>query len=821
MNAGLRIGARARVTSMPRIGAGGAALLALLALPGAAGAASLSGTIVEKGGKAPLAAVDVVVRGVPDSTVVHHATTGADGRFRVDSLRAGRYALRAALVGYLPYRIPELTLTGAAALDLGTITLAVAPVAVKGVEVSTARATAILAPDRNIYLARDIAGAASGSATDVLRAVPELDVDIDGRVSLRGSSSVTIQLNGRASPLKGDALTTFLKQLPSSRIERVEVLANPSAKYDPEGAAGIVNLVLKGDASLGISGSVNGTVGDAWTGPGTRIAWQQGPVTMFGGISGSLGRGSYSNDTNRLDYLSSPPGSFASASGSAYRSGYGFGDASVDVALTGKVTLYGTAYGYRNASDTDAFTQAALTDSTSAATRYVRSDASRADGHTASYTLGLQHVVQQGKNERSIELLVSDSDYGNRSAGLQRTLEPSGVADQISRQTSATGDHQRSLEADDTHPLGAHGKLEAGYRGVDRHTTNSGALAYFAGDSLIVTPQSAANDYELHEIFHSGYLTLGSTFGRLSVQIGARGELARAAFDLRSSGQSFDHDYRSLFPSANLAWDFGGGRTMRVTYSKRIERPSAYYLNPDVPTTDSLNHYVGNPYLGPKYTHSVTLDASWTGGRGSLRLSPYFRETTGNWDQVTTVDTNGVATTTWRNASAVRFLGVSVTASLRQTGRLGGTVGASVYREHHDAGNLSSQYRSEATNGSANANLTFKLTPMLDLQGYLRFSPAQTLAQGRSSTYTFLNLGARWKVVGEKLTASLWVRDPFNMAHFSRTTGDSTYAQTSSSHNSLRGAAFTLSWTWGHAPNQTQRRQSAEESQPDATGPAR
>jgi outer membrane receptor protein involved in Fe transport len=121
------------------------------------------------------------------------------------------------------------------------------------VDVSTARATAIVAPDRNIYLTKDMPAASTGNATDVLRSVPELDVDIDGHVSLRGSSSVNIQFNGRVSPLKGDDLTNYLRQMSGGRIERVEVMANPSAKYDPEGTAGIVNIVLKDNADLGLS----------------------------------------------------------------------------------------------------------------------------------------------------------------------------------------------------------------------------------------------------------------------------------------------------------------------------------------------------------------------------------------------------------------------------------------------------------------------------------------------------------------------------------------------------------------------------------------
>jgi outer membrane receptor protein involved in Fe transport len=414
--------------------------------------------------------------------------------------------------------------------------------------------------------------------------------------------------------------------------------------------------------------------------------------------------------------------------------------------------------------------------------------------------------------------MQSDTHNDNQGDGLRHTLVPAGQDDQVSRQEGASGYHERALEIDDTQPLGAHGKFEAGYHGSDRRTTNSSELRFFDGDSLVATPLSGTSDYSHREVLHSGYVTLGSTFGRLSLQVGARTEAAFTTFDVRSTGQQYVTDYRSLFPSANATWDFGKGRTVRLTYSKRIERPSASYLNPDVPSTDSLNRFVGNPHLEPKYTHSYSLDGSWTGARGSLRLSPYYRETVDNWDRVTQVNSTGVATTTWMNASSVRFFGTSLTASLRQTQRLGGTISVSVYRERHDASNLSGQYRQEATNWSANGNVVLKTTNALDLQGYLRYSPAQTLAQGSVSSYTYSNLGLRLKI-GQSVWASLWISNPFNVARYVSATGDAAYAQSSTTQWGSRWFSLTLTWTWGKPPEQKPRRQGSDQPQQDAPIP--
>ncbi len=289
---------------------------------------------------------------------------------------------------------------------------------------------------------------------------------------------------------------------------------------------------------------------------------------------------------------------------------------------------------------------------------------------------------------------------------------------------------------------------------------------------------------------------------------------------MRSSGRRYDHDYRTLFPSANLAWDFGRGRTVRASYSKRIERPYPYYLDPDVPSSDSLNRYVGNPALGPRYTHSWSVDASWTGARGSLRMSPYFRETVDNWDLVTTVDTNGAATSTYRNASSIRVLGASLTASLRQSGRVGGTASLGVSREHHDASNLSALFRNDVTGWSANGNVTVRLTATVDVQAYLRYSPARALAQGRASSYTALSLTARRKL-GEAAWLSVTVNDPFDLSSYTSTTGDATYSQISTTHNRQRSLSSAFSWSWGKPPEAKERKQSADAPPQDTPGPGR
>jgi hypothetical protein len=252
----------------------------------ASGRGRVSGKVVAAETGQPIPGAAVVVHRAGDSTVVSRSVTGADGAFRVTGLAPGRYDVRIRHLGYSPHTVTGLSIAaGAPAVELGVIRLATAPIALEGLEVEADRGPAVLAADRTIYSTKDMPASAGGKAIDVLRNVPELEVDIEGKVSLHGLQSVAIHINGRPAPMRGEALQNSLQQFPADRIERIEVIPNPSAKFDAEGMAGIVNIVLKDDVDLGLSGSLSANTGTRGSGGSARLAYQRGPLTFFGGGS--------------------------------------------------------------------------------------------------------------------------------------------------------------------------------------------------------------------------------------------------------------------------------------------------------------------------------------------------------------------------------------------------------------------------------------------------------------------------------------------------------------------------------------------------------
>lgn len=777
----------------------------------------IRGAVVSEGGQAVVAA-SVTVRGRgPDNAVLGSALTGADGHFRVSGLPVpGRYAVQVRRLGYTPVAATIALTAAAPDVEVGRLSLAPSPVALEGIEVSAERAPVVMSGDRTIYATKALAAAQSGTALDVLRSNPELEVDMNGAISLRGSTSVAIQLNGRAAPIRGEALQNYLQNLPGSRIERVEVVANPSAKYDAQGIGGIVNIVLKGNADLGLSGTLTALAATRGESSGSgRMAYQAGRVTFFGGGSASLARRSANNHDERENLLARPVTFLDLTSDSRNKGTFGSFDGSLEYRLAPRLTAWAAGSRWAAGSDIDGLASYLWMDS-------VRTPTSRSqrvavygyDYATSDATVGLRRQVQPQRDEWSVELRrnVNGNDSEGNFADRSLTLDGGGTdPPTYTLNTSDNEIRQWTLQADATRPLGPVSKLDAGYRGSWRRETNANVLS--EAPSLVAAATAAdPSAYRMDEDVTAGYLTGTSRIMRVGVQAGLRVEQAGTRFHLPLTDERFDNRYRSLFPSATLTYALDRTRQLRLSYSKRVDRPVAYQLNPDIPATDPLNRFRGNPNLRPRYTHSLSGDASWTGSDLTLRLTPFFRRTVNSWEQVKHVDSAGVSTVTYENVSSIEEYGAGATASLRQSRRLGGYASLATYRRSYRLGGATSlsQAVRPGLYWALNSNLSFKATPRLDLQGMLNYTPPRDIPQGRISGMLMTYVNARQRVLGTRGSVNLSLVDPFDLWRWKFETHDPTHVQTSHSTQTMRAARLGFSWNFGRPP-QSARRDTAEE----------
>jgi hypothetical protein len=776
----------------------------------------ISGEVADADGRR-LETVAITLRSATDSAVVTGALTDRSGRFRVDGLAPGGYLLRVSMVGYLPRNSEEIVLTAESpAVDLGVIVLEVSAIELDAIEAVAERAAMVVEADRTVYNTAAMPVASSGTATDVLRAVPELEVDVNNNVKLRGNQTVAVHLNGRPTPMRGEQLANFLQQLPGNRIDRVEVMPNPSARHDPEGIGGIVNIVLKENADLGLSGSasVNASTRNRQYANG-RLNYQRGRITLFSGAGASTFR-QWSANYDLRENLVTTPVTFIEQTTASDFEGLGWNaDWTVELRVGRQATLWSNAWMFFNSSDSNADTEySVLDDAQVVSERYDRLNDNEMTFGNYNFGFGFKQIFQPQREELTIDGRITrgENDGATHQLRIFHLLAgaPVDTSPELLLNDIDSGNGTVSIQADYNRRFGD-SRIEAGYRAWQRTQDNDNRLRIFESADATEPMQEMHAAYDFTETFHSLYGTYSRTLGRFTVQGGLRAEYTSRTFESGVFDATFDRDYTTLFPSFSASFSPAQGRTARFQYSRRISRPMPFYLDPFVPPTDPLNRNIGNPELRPTLTNSVSLDYSITGGRGTLRVAPYYRQSTDVWERIRTVDEDGVATSRWENGRSSNAYGSNFTLSLPPSGRVSGSVNLNVYRDVRDGTNIGSGYRRAAMLWSAGGNISAKLTSSLTAQLFGNHFPMQSILQGRASGYTFTSLSVRQQLGGPRSSISLQVMDPFNLYRYNSSTSDPTYHQTSRSTARMRVATLGFTYNFGRPPQQQSRRQAGPE----------
>lgn len=802
--------------------------------PGGPGAAqqqggTVRGTVLNPEGQ-PVNGGQIAVWSVADSTLVTGAVARPDGTFRIDGLRPGRYYLKVSALGYSTATTGVVAITPQAReADVGAVRLAGA-IQLEGLTVTAEAAPAGFAPDRNTYSTRDMPSTAGGNATDVLQNVPAVEVDQDGRVSLRGNQNVAVQVNGRPSPMTGDQLGNFLRQLPANMVDRVEVIPNPSARYEPEGMAGIINIVLKQNADLGLSGGLIAGVGTGgrYNGSG-NLGWQAGPLTLFG----SYGFRHDERNSTGLNYLER----YATAGGAPvsildqdingeFNMTSHMFNGTADYKLSGRDVLSATSMlSLGDFGNNSLNTYAERDGGNALVRRYTGRNGIEFNDLTLDGSLAFKRTITPQQHELSAELRYNRNDHQNDNDFSEQVLTLDGgtandtplLQNLLTDALTTTG----SLQVDYTRPFGARTRLETGYKGTRRGLDNALDVTEFDyAQGGWVTNTLRSNAFEYDETVHAGYAVLNQGVGRVDLQAGLRAEHTSREFFLENTGETYPKEYWSFFPSGLAAFNVDDRRQLRLSYSRRIQRPDTRLLNPFGFNEDQRNRMVGNPALEPEYTHALELGYQHSLPFGSLQVTPFFRRTENAIRRIREVR-GDTTITSFQNLETSDSYGTDVNGSLRM-GKVSGFASFSAYRTVTDAGSLGDSFNSDGFGWSARVSGNVAVTPRLDLQGFVMYRAPMAVEQGRIGAMTFSNVSLRQKVMGDRGSISLRVMDPLNRMGFSSRTTDPMYLQLNERQFNGRAAYLTFSYNFGQQPRLRNRPQTEVQeptTPPSAVGP--
>jgi outer membrane receptor protein involved in Fe transport len=789
--------------------------------PPASGPGEIRGTVLDAESGAPVARASVAVRSAADSALVAGAIARPDGTFRIEGLRPGSYHLKVSMMGYGAHNTRVAVDPASPRVNAGSVRLARSAVALETLEVTATRQAVTIAPDRNTYQIRQVAPAAT-NASEVLEAVPSVEVDADGKVSLRGNENVVVQINGRPSPIRGAQLAGYLKQLPANTLERVEVVPNPSAKYDPEGMAGIINIVLKQNVDLGLSGglTLGASTADRYTAAG-NVGYQRGPATM------SLSYGFTSdertllgvNDRTRVGAQRLPLSyTEQEIRGSNGNGGHNL-NAAVDFRLSERDVLSNSLlFNSRGSSEDSNSAYSELNATRILLDAYQRVRDSEQDARMIDYTLAFKRTLQPQRHEIAAEVRVNRLEDDDFTALWRQPVAGGSRVDAETNQTD-TRTYQLTAQADYTRSLSPRTKLETGYKGNSRFIDRDFTVMRDALGTGSFVRSDLSNALEFDETVNAVYGVLSHAAGKVELQGGLRGEYATRDFSLADSDESFPYDYTSFFPSGLASYKLNDQSQVKLSYSRRVRRPGTQELNPFPAFFDLQNVFLGNPRLNPEYTDAVELGYQRSMALGSVQVSPFYRRTS----DVIRVIINTADSVAGREVTSVSFKNLDTGSSwgtdLNGTLKLGqafsGLAAFNIYQMVTDGGGESS-LSSNAVTWSARLNGTLNLSPRTAVTASYFYRAPVPIEGGRFDSFAFANLSVRQKLYGEKMNVTLRLSDPFNTQRFRVRAGDDNVIQLTERSSNSRALHLTVQSTLGRAPRLRQRR---AEPQPDGGSP--
>ncbi|MCE1187564.1 MAG: TonB-dependent receptor family protein [Ignavibacteria bacterium] len=736
----------------------------------------------------------VTVRVISEDPKNHlGAITGPKGEFKIERISAADARLQLSQVGYQVKVMPLFEAGSFIKANMGNIKLQAATVQMGGVEIKATRPMIEYQADKQIINMEKVPGA-NGSVTDALRNSGAVDVDPQSnKISIRGRSSVNILIDGKPQPMAEDMLT----QMPATMIDQVEIVANPSAKDDPEGDAGIINFITKKGTSNNYSGSVTAYKSSKNMQFGsTFINYKHNDLTAYASVNG--GGGEFDGDIDGYQISNSSVNNYKTISeGENSRKGFmmnaktGF---DYDFDTANSLSFSGSLYkmkgdGYEHS----LFSIYKITDALNY--NYNSNNDGNLDYNVYSLTSNYKKKFDKKGHEITGDVFFSYTDNENPTT-LTTTYSYSPSDPTRKHIENNTGNKTLIAKLDYVNPTFASiGKIETGYNFTFRDRTTDYNVFNMQNDAML-KDLSQSNNFTYKESIHALYATLSSKLFFLDYKLGARLEHIFSHGIVELTNEKFDLDYSSFFPSLMLSYPLNDRFQITLNVSRRIRRPQMEYINPFKRENSHNNYFQGNPDLQPTYTNQYELAFS-----PILKL--YTSYSTGRPVQITTVQ-DSITTSYMVNNASTKTYGAEITIPLINDPRMPVklpdwivmiTLQGSYlhYEESNDF--LTENYSIKRNTWNMGGNMSFKLPLELNLSVYGRFTPEVKDDRTITNPRSFVGLNISREFMEKKLKISVMANDIFNNSTYRTQTFGSNYYNDSKYHN-LMSSSFGISITY-------------------------
>jgi outer membrane receptor protein involved in Fe transport len=780
----------------------------------------ITGKVVDSKTKEPLEYTTVIIKAkdTPEKSPTG-VNTDKNGKFTIKNVSYGIYLLSISSVGYRTVE-REITLAESAKeIDLKQISLDEDSELLDEVKVTAIGTQMKIDIDKKVFNVDQNIAASGGNASDVLSNIPSVEVNTEGEVSLRGNSAVTIWINGKASGLSADNRAQILEQMPAESIEKIEVITNPSAKYSPEGTAGIINIILKENRKAGYFGSFQAGV-DSRGGYnfGGSINYSSNKLEAYASLNYRsrvfVGGGNSSRlningrDTTFLNMISDNDG----------RRNNFFGRAGLTYHLTAKDHFSLTGFSMFGGGKTDNLTN--YTSNTPSS--YIQSERRNLSDNNmlgGNAQLGYKHDFSKTAN---IDFTASYNTWGmnNETSYTQTSVyaDNSRTAS-YQRQTGDMGPHNWEFQVDYTNAFNENNKLEAGYKGTlgreDSPVETFGGIT----EAAAVPVPALFNRFIYNQDIHALYSTYTGHLNKFGYQLGLRGEYLGVntrslGYNERETDVPFNKtDYVSLFPSLFLSYSLPAGNEIQVNYTRRITRPRGNQINSFKNINDSTNISFGNPSLSPEYSNSFELNYIKNWKNHILSFSGYYRSTDNVIQRISYLDGN-VMKSTFENIAESSSAGTEFVLKNKLLRIIDLTTTVNLFYYKLDGFSYLPENTTIPIVGQAQEDFSwdakmiasFMLPKSISLQLTGDYHAKQVIAQGYRKPNYSVDAGIR-KTFGV-ISASINARDIFDSRKWHTVTSGTGFRQDAKNWRGGRLIGLTVTYNFGNVkPKKADKKQ--------------
>ena len=742
----------------------------------------LQGTVVDKQTGEPLMFASIVLKRESDSTMVSGVITSEKGKFTMEKLPPGMFFVTVNFIGYpeqssnpirISFREPEV--------DMGIIEITPQPEMLGEVTVEAARNLMETGLDRRIINVGQELTAIGGNGLDIMQNVPGVAVDFDGNLSLRGSSNVTILIDGRPSTLTGLSGSEALEQIPAEMIERVEVITNPSARYNPEGTSGIINVVLKEQRRPGYNGMVSLNAGSAGRYNGSvNLNYKHNNWNFFTNYSARLSDTDSFGNSHRETFLGGIS-NFMDQDITGNRGMYSQNiQLGADYHFNPSNTLtFSSRFSNWNRSMDNLTTYMLYQDLTSPNSLFIMDNLTEMLHRSFNHQLNFRRTYAERHRELIADMAFSTRNMDRNENFLQEFYDqnwesPNGQ--NVSERSNMNGQNWSfSTQLDYIHPLGDDTKFETGYRIQIREMDSDFLFENLNPVSLNwENNNNRSNHFIYNEQIFAGYAMYATMFGKYSLQTGLRAEQTYIEGIQRTTNQSFKNNYLSLFPTAHIRRNFENNQSAQISYSRRINRPHNRTINPFIRYNSEYEVSMGNPQLEAEFINSFELGYTRYWETTTLNPGIFYRHTNGMVTRYRTVtntlagmEGKDVTITTYENLNKGIAYGAELVISQKITDwwNLNGTF--SYFRNIIEGRQAQMELENDSYSWSGRFVNNMNLGNGWNLQANGFYRSPMIMLQGEMDAMYMVNAGVRKNIWGNTGTISLNISDVFNTMKFS------------------------------------------------------